>query len=1803
LETNLIFVFILIKFIKQHIMKTISLFTFVILFIFASLSENYVKAEEISIQTAKNVALNIYAEKSGKSIKDLKITKVIEQKRKGVVCLYILKYSDKGFAVISADDIVQPVLGYSFESYYDETNIAPPFEYYVLERSAKQIYEAKQSQMEASKETINEWNKYSADPSYFQASKGTKAFTPLLTTSWHQRWPYNAHCPADTAGPGDHVFVGCVATAMAQVLNYWHHPWHGTGMHSYLDDTYGTQVANFGITYYNFDNMPDIATEYHSDLAELCYHCGVSVDMDYGTSGSGASMSAVETALEDYFYFDDDAVLYNRTSFTHSVWVTKINDNLNANRPVIYAAFDGDTGHTWVMDANDGSDFFHCNWGWGGDYDGWYSIDNLNPGSIHFNDSENAVFNIHPKEGSLHGTLTLAGSPYIYNYNQIINSSSQLIIEPGVEIIFNGRYKFIVKGQLLAEGTASGPISFSAQVPGIGMQGITFSNLNNNSMDSSRLIHCNFENGKGSWDKLIRYSSGGDVYCENSAKIRIEECDFTNSSAKYGGAIACFDSSAIALRECYIHHDTAVMGGGVYLKNSDVRFYGNLIDGNNTTTSSGGGVYCDFSDAVFSNDSILNNQAHFTGGIGCFGSYLTLDHVAFINNSADNYCGGLFSGSNSNVVMNNCYFTENQGNESGSVMVWFNSSVEMNRVLMHDNNATSGATIFITGASSAAIYNCTMAYNSMSNKTNGIYLEDTSSVMIKNSILWDNGTNEIARDDDGSQVSVSYSILKSGDWTGDYVISDNPLFTNYIADDYTLSWDGFPIPDEGKSPAIDSGDPASPADPDGTPADMGYQPYEQIYTTLPGGDISGTLTCAGSPYYVFDNLTVPAGETLTIEPCVTVMFRGQYTLEVKGTLLAEADGSDRITFISLPLYSLRWGGIRFVNTGSQDSSKLIHCRISYGDARSPSSGGAIYFNSSSNVRVENCLINKNDAFYYGGALFLKSSEPVLKNNTIVDNYAQGGGAIYFQYCSPVVSGGSCENNRSENGGAFYFNSSHPVFKGVKIINNIARFGGGCYFYGSSTPQFDTTDKCDIYSNYASIAGLDMFGDDNWWGSPLSVTVDTFTVINPSNHFIFPQSEFDVNIQHGKISQIGGDLYVATDGDDNNSGTSPSEPLKTLRMAMMKTAASQSSPVTVFLAPGTYDVRSTEEYLPVNCRSYVSISGDNFSNTILEGDYRGGILSLYGDSALTISGITVKKGFEGKGGGIFIDGYSSAVFDNMLINLCIGGGIYCGGHSSPYFINCQVNHNVAWDKGGGIYVDGSSYPVFENTEITENEAAYRGGGIYSQGTNFEMKRCLIMENKASYGGGIDTDSKCLIENCRILKNTAINFAGYPATGGGVYIGSPGDATFKETVISQNTSEDNAGGIKCKGDILLENCKITDNSAENNGGGIYLSGSAYDKRIVNCQITGNSVQNYHAPAVFIQSSSPVFINTTISGNSTPFSSGSGIYCTSNSTPEFINSILWDNVPVEINLATGSSVTATYCDIEGGWPGTGNIDLDPLFESYYHLTEFSPCVNAGTPDTTGLHLPEKDLYGSARISGSGIDMGAYEYGGRLVSINAKAILEGAYNGGSMNYDIEELIPAFQPYSAPPWNYDGLENFLLSDLLESVRPVDWVLLELRDANSPAEATSSATIAQRAALLTDSGMIVNKSGNEEINFYNINNDYNLYLVIRHRNHLGVISANPLTESGGIYSYDFTTTGQAYGTDAQKDLGSGVFGMYAGDANADGTIDNDDVLLWKNDAGTKGYLSTDLNLDSQADNKDKNDFWLINIGNECQVPD
>ncbi|MBN1339047.1 MAG: hypothetical protein JXA03_06980 [Bacteroidales bacterium] len=223
---------------------------------------------------------------------------------------------------------------------------------------------------------------------------------------------------------------------------------------------------------------------------------------------------------------------------------------------------------------------------------------------------------------------------------------------------------------------------------------------------------------------------------------------------------------------------------------------------------------------------------------------------------------------------------------------------------------------------------------------------------------------------------------------------------------------------------------------------------------------------------------------------------------------------------------------------------------------------------------------------------------------------------------------------------------------------------------------------------------------------------------------------------------------------------------------------------------------------------------------------------------------------------------------------------------------------------------------------------------------------------------------------------------------------------------------------------------------------------------------------------------------------------------------------------------------------------------------------------------------------------------------SVSLKAFLEGPYNGSAMStfLNSNNIIPLSQPFNQAPWNYTGTESV---SSIPGNDITDWALVELRDAATATQATAATVIYEHAVFIRNDGKIVDLDGSETLSLPVAVNE-NLFAVIWHRNHLGIMSANPLQLTGNTWTYDFTTgIMQVYGGGSgHKLIAPGVWGMISADGNADKQVNNADKNdVWKVQAGSSGYLAGDFDMNGQVDNPDKNDEWIPNSGSGSQVPD
>lgn len=303
-----------------------------------------------------------------------------------------------GFVIVAGDDRVKPILAYSTMGSFDPQDVAEGFEF-TLNSFRKEIQYVRDHHLVATPDIVAEWRSVSETGSLNRGVQTRAVVGPLCQTIWHQNYPYNSQCPEDELGHGGHVYAGCVATAMGQVMKFWDNPTRGTGSYTYNPEGYPQQTANFGETDYHFELMPLAIDSTSTEeeifyIAQFLHHCGIAVDMQYGNDGSGAYSENVPPALRNYFGYTCDDHLTNYGDwwpgygYDNEEWAQMLKDGgLDENLPLYYSGSDdgGAGGHAFVCDGYDENDYFHFNWGWSGKDDAWCPIGALNTTKYAFN--------------------------------------------------------------------------------------------------------------------------------------------------------------------------------------------------------------------------------------------------------------------------------------------------------------------------------------------------------------------------------------------------------------------------------------------------------------------------------------------------------------------------------------------------------------------------------------------------------------------------------------------------------------------------------------------------------------------------------------------------------------------------------------------------------------------------------------------------------------------------------------------------------------------------------------------------------------------------------------------------------------------------------------------------------------------------------------------------------------------------------------------------------------------------------------------------------------------------------------------------------------------------------------------------------------------------------------------------------------------------------------------------------------------------------------------------------------------------
>ena len=349
-----------------------------------------IQCQEVTEEMAATVAKNFLYEKFNQYVQPVDYSQVtireeLTWEEGDQTFLYIFNMNPAGFVIVAGHQALNPVQGYSCEHSYRSDN-QPSNVRYWIGQYAGQVKLAREKQMQPTETSAVLWETYlAADFSFRDQAPLQTTVGPLLTSLWNQGWPYNYYCPeTSTGGSGGHTWVGCVATAIAQVAYYWRWPDHGQGHSSYIPSIhpeYGVQSADYENTWYKFDKMVDNPATVNTAIAEYLYHWAVALRMDFDPSGSAPDSSILDPGMDSlYYYFKmfPYTWLY-RDSMPVEEWKAILTGWLDQACPVYYGGnvASGEVGHAFVCDGYQDSVYFHFNLGWGGTSNGYYTIDNI----------------------------------------------------------------------------------------------------------------------------------------------------------------------------------------------------------------------------------------------------------------------------------------------------------------------------------------------------------------------------------------------------------------------------------------------------------------------------------------------------------------------------------------------------------------------------------------------------------------------------------------------------------------------------------------------------------------------------------------------------------------------------------------------------------------------------------------------------------------------------------------------------------------------------------------------------------------------------------------------------------------------------------------------------------------------------------------------------------------------------------------------------------------------------------------------------------------------------------------------------------------------------------------------------------------------------------------------------------------------------------------------------------------------------------------------------------------------------------
>ncbi|HHE39260.1 MAG TPA: hypothetical protein ENL20_11910, partial [Candidatus Cloacimonetes bacterium] len=386
-------------------------------------------------------------------------------------------------------------------------------------------------------------------------------------------------------------------------------------------------------------------------------------------------------------------------------------------------------------------------------------------------------------------------------------------------------------------------------------------------------------------------------------------------------------------------------------------------------------------------------------------------------------------------------------------------------------------------------------------------------------------------------------------------------------------------------------------------------------------------------------------------------------------------------------------------------------------------GGGIYCNG--DCYVDNSSIRSNNSGENGGGIYFDFSDVVLDTVSIYDNNSEwSGGGIYFRSSNPILNSVTIsENNSESSGGGFYLHESEATLNLVSINRNSAEnHGGGIMMYNSEL-DFDSENRCSIYLNSTNdLYAKDIYssGQDN-----IDVIVDTFSIDEPSDIYVYPANRFTFDIQNPLEELLDVDVYVSPSGSNYYSGTSPEYPFETIYYAMCSITADEENPRNIYLDEGEYSTQQVNGAFHLPGKSYVNIIGENPFTTIIEGSDYSEVFYLDNINDFSLQNISLRNGDPD----IFYAENSDALLKNIIVsdNIENQRNVYCS--NSNITLDRVLFHNNS-TLNSGIYGISNSHLKILNCTITNNEITDSGNNISLASSDAEIVNTICWNNSSN-----------------------------------------------------------------------------------------------------------------------------------------------------------------------------------------------------------------------------------------------------------------------------------------------------------------------------------------------------------------------------------------------------------------------------------------------------------------------------------------